>query len=312
MKLLRAVKQYQEFTRGSVVAIGNFDGVHLGHQYLLQILREKADSINLPLVVIIFEPQPREFFLKDKAPPRLSNLRDKVRLLQASGVDFVLCLHFKQDLADMSANEFAKRIIFTCLNAKYLLIGDDFRFGKNRVGDSGFLKKLGNYYDCQVETCSDYSINAKKVSSTQIREELRLSCFANANKLLGRPYSISGRVFYGAAKAREWGIPTANLRVSQNSLAVSGVYCVQVKLKGYNILHGVANVGRRPTVDGIKQVLEVHIFDFNQSLYGKILEVVFLHKIRDEVKFPSLADLVVRIKEDVCLAREYFKLRKES
>lgn len=301
--------QPHDFKNGVVTAIGNFDGVHLGHKSLLATLRIQSIKKKLPMVVIIFEPQPREFFTPNDAPSRISPLRDKLKLLQECGVDYVLCLRFNKELANMSANEFAKKIIFEVLYSKYLLVGRDFKFGKNRQGNFELLAELGKEYDCEVKNCADYLQNNQKVSSTIIRQFLVKAEFDAATRLLGRQYTITGRVVHGQKQARKWGFPTANMRITQLPLVLKGVYCVQIKLKTGIIFPGVANIGQRPTVDGKRQVLEVHILNFYDSLYGELLEVIFLKKLRDEQKFTSIDELVTRIKTDVILAKEYFLIQ---
>ncbi len=306
MKLLRNIINHHELSRGVVASIGNFDGVHLGHQHLLTALREQSIQRKLPMLVIIFEPQAREFFTPDNAPLRISPLRDKLRFLQDCGVDYVLCLRFNQKLANMPAEKFAEQIIFESLHVKYLLVGDDFKFGKNRLGNFKLLNDLSKKYACEVANCSDYLITNHRISSTAIRQLLTSSEFNAVKALLGRQYSICGKVVSGDAQARKWGVPTANLHITQLPLVVRGVYCVQIKLKKGIILPGVANVGHRPTVSGKRQVLEVHVIGFSGTLYGEYLEVFFLKKLREEMKFSSVDELVIRIKKDLALAKEYF------
>lgn len=309
MKVLRNLTQSHDFKNGVVAAIGNFDGVHLGHKSLLSNLQLQSIKKKLPILVIIFEPQPREFFTPNYAPSRISPLRDKLKLLEDFGVDYVLCLRFNKKLANMSASAFARKSIFEVLHAKYLLVGKDFRFGKNRQGDFALLAELGKEYHCEVKCHDDYLQNNQKVSSTLIRQFLVNAEFESATQLLGRQYTITGRVVHGQKQARKWGVPTANLRITQLPLVLKGVYCVQIKLETGIILPGVANIGHRPTIDGTKQVLEVHILNFIDSLYGELLEVVFLKKLRDEQKFSSLDELVTSIKKDVTLAKEYFLIQ---
>ncbi|MDP3706424.1 MAG: bifunctional riboflavin kinase/FAD synthetase [Legionellaceae bacterium] len=306
MKLIRTLQKNKEFSIGSVAAIGNFDGVHRGHQMLLAALREQATHLQLPMVVILFEPQPREFFQKREAPPRLTRLREKVHVLRDCGVDYVYCLRFNEQLAHRSPVEFAEHVIFLNLNVKYLLVGDDFRFGRNRQGDVALLKQLAQKSGCVVDKCPDFLMEEERVSSTQVRQALQLGEFERVTSLLGRLYSTCGRVMYGDARGRQWGVPTANLKMTQAALPLKGVFCVRVQREGYPLLSGVANVGQRPTIDGTKQVLEVHLFDVNESLYGERLQVFFLHKLRDEVKFPSLDALIAQIHLDLLSAKAYF------
>lgn len=306
MKLLRNLINHTELRNGAVVTIGNFDGVHLGHKALLEKLRLQSIKKKLPMLVVIFEPQPREFFTPETAPPRISPFRDKLKLLQECGVDYVLCLRFNNKLASMDAREFALQLIFENLHSKYLLIGNDFRFGKNRHGNFELLTKLGVKYNCEVASCTDYVADNQRISSTKIRQLLVNSEFTKASLLLGRPYVISGRVIHGDGQARKWAVPTANLHITQLPLVLKGVYCVQIKLKTGIILPGVANIGHRPTIAGKRQVLEVHIFNFSDSLYGESLDVIFLKKLRNEQKFSSIDELILAIKKDVALAKEYF------
>ncbi|KTD23716.1 bifunctional riboflavin kinase/FAD synthetase [Legionella israelensis] len=305
MKLLRGVKDIANLTKGSVVTIGNFDGVHLGHQALLALLRQKADELKLPLVVVLFEPQPGEFFQGEKAPARLSSLREKLHFLTQSGVDIVCCLKFDKHLAQMRAELFARRYLFEALNCKYLLTGEDFCFGYQREGNFSLLKNLGVEYFCTVSLFPDFIVDELRVSSTKIREALKTGELGIARQLLGRPYSMCGRVIKGDARGRQWGIPTANLALHRRSLPLKGVFCVKVK-NNHHWLNGVANIGSRPTVDGTKNILEIHLMDFDEELYGELLEVFFLHKLRNEVKFNSIDDLIQQIHKDITEAKHYF------
>jgi riboflavin kinase / FMN adenylyltransferase len=307
MKLLRGLQRIPELTCGVAATIGNFDGVHLGHQALLKELRRQADAHHLPVLVMLFEPQPGEYFRREKAPARLSTLREKINVLADLGVDYVYCLNFNDYLATMAATEFAKYIVFSLIQAKYLLIGQDFRFGQGRIGDFNLLQQMGNEASCTVECFSDFSMNAQRVSSTKIRQALDQGQLDGAASLLGRSYSICGRVFHGNKRGRQWGIPTANINLSRTTLPLKGVFCVKVERPGNLPLTGVANIGCRPTVDGVKNILEVHIFDFDESLYGEMLKVSFLHKLRDEIKFASVDDLVAQIHMDTAAAKNWFK-----
>ncbi len=306
MKLLRAVPHSSVFNEGVIATIGNFDGVHLGHQNLLNTLRKKANSLKLPLVVILFEPQPREYFQKDKAPARLSSLREKLTVLRSCGVDYVYCLRFNETVAKTSATDFARHYLFSLLRVTHLLVGDDFRFGKDREGDVCLLQQLGLEYACEVSTYSDFCINDERISSTKIRKALEQGQLESAANYLGRPYSICGRVMHGAARGRQWGIPTANLGLRRLSVPLQGVYAVRVQVASQT-LYGVANIGKRPTVDGTKNILEVHLFDFDQSIYGELMQVFFLHKLRDEVKFTSVDALIAQIEDDIVVAKSFVK-----
>ena len=305
MKLLHGFQQITELKHGTVATIGNFDGVHRGHQALLANLRSHASHMKLPMLVLLFEPQPTEYFRGKEAPARLSSLREKLSIFRQCGVDYVWCLRFNQYLASMPAIEFAERVIFSLLQAKYVLIGEDFRFGHDRGGDVSLLQELGNKYSCIVQKFPDFFIDSQRVSSTKIRQALYESKLDYTSKLLGRTYSMCGRVIHGAGIGRQWGIPTANLKVQQVTLPLRGVFCVRVKRQGKPLLTGVANLGCRPTIDGNKNSLEVHLFDFDEVLYGEIIEVYFLHKLRDEIKFSSVDELIKQIHEDVARAKAY-------
>ncbi|MCW8400198.1 bifunctional riboflavin kinase/FAD synthetase [Legionella sp. PATHC038] len=306
MKLLRGIQHFSAFDKGVVATIGNFDGVHLGHQNLLKTLRNKANHLKLPLVLILFEPQPREYFQQEKAPARLSSLREKLDVLRSCQIDYVYCIKFDNALAQTTATDFVRTYLFSILNVKHLLIGEDFRFGKNREGDVSLLMKLGAEQACDVSIYSNFCINEDRISSTRIRMALQHGDMNTAAKYLGRLYSICGRVLHGDGRGRQWGIPTANLALHRTALPLQGVFVVQVRIAS-KIVYGVANVGRRPTVDGSKNILEVHLFDFEQSIYGELLQVFFLHKLRDEVKFTSVDALIAQIYDDIAAAKEFLR-----
>ncbi len=305
MKLLRGFQQVAALGLGSVATIGNFDGVHQGHQALLALLRKEATRLQLPMVVLLFEPQPVEYFQGQQAPARLFTLREKLQLLRQSGVDYVYCLKFDNQLASMQAIEFAERFIFSRLKVAYLLVGEDFRFGQGRVGDVALLARLGVQKSCVVQTFPDFFIDEQRVSSTKIRAALAKGCLLEAAKLLGRPYSLCGRVVMGSGLGRQWGIPTANLKRHHLNLPLTGVFCVGVKRLGKPMLKGVANIGCRPTINGGKNRLEIHLFDTNESLYGECLTIYFLHQLRDEIKFASVDLLIQQIHIDIAAAKEY-------
>jgi riboflavin kinase/FMN adenylyltransferase len=305
MKLLHGVQHFFIFEKGTVATIGNFDGVHLGHQNLLKSLRAKADALNLPLVLILFEPQPREYFQKDKAPARLSSLREKLDVLRDCKIDYVYCVTFNHILAQTTATDFACHYLFSMLNVKHLLIGEDFRFGKNREGDVDLLKRLSSEYACDVHVYSNFCMNEVRISSTNIRTALQAGDLETAATYLGRPYSICGRVMHGDKRGRQWGIPTANIGLRRLAVPLHGVFVVQVRLESQQMVYGVANIGKRPTIDGSKSILEVHLFDFDQSIYGELLQVIFLHKLRDEVKFTSVEALIAQIYDDIAVAKAF-------
>ncbi len=262
--------------------------------------------MRLPLVVLLFEPQPGEYFYRQQAPARLSSLREKLDVLKQCQVDYVYCLKFNKELALMPADKFAEDYFFSLLQVKYLLVGSDFRFGRQRLGDTQFLKRTGQEFGCVVEAFPDFSLDNERVSSTKIRQALAEANLTRASLLLGRSFSLCGRVIKGDGRGRQWGIPTANLSLHRLTLPLQGVFCVQVK-KENEWLKGVANIGSRPTVDGTKNVLEVHLLNVDEDLYGKLLQVFFLHKLRDEIKFSSIEALKKQINEDVTAAKFYFQ-----
>ena len=293
----------------SVATIGNFDGVHRGHQALLKTLREEALRRRLPAIVILFEPQPNEFFLREHAPARLMSLREKIIMLERAGVDFVYCLRFNQKLAQMSAETFAKQYIFSHWGVRYLVVGSDFRFGNNRAGDIQFLTHLGKQYDCSVHSLSEVTDCEQRVSSTLIRQLLAQSNLQRAQELLGRPMSILGRVIHGLGLGRQWGIPTANIPIRRMHSPLLGIYCVRVFRVATGVwFKGVASIGRRPTISGVGQkiLLEVHLFDCDENLYGEYLQVQFLQRLRDEIRFASIDALIAQIFLDIQAAKDFF------
>lgn len=306
MQLVRGLHNLRPQHRGCVATIGNFDGVHRGHQAILARLRERALALGVPSCVVIFEPQPREYFAPDTAPARLARLRDKVALLAAEGVDRVLCLAFNQRLSKLSAAEFVDTILVDGLGVKHLEVGDDFRFGCDRVGDFEFLQQAGLSQGFTVEAAQTVEQEGLRISSTQVRNALAKADFALAERLLGRPYQISGRVLHGQKLARQLGTPTANIQLKRRRVPLTGVYLVSVEVDG-KAWPGVANIGVRPTVSGDGSAhLEVHILDFAGDLYGRRLTVEFHHKLRDEQRFASLEALKSAIDADIAAARAHW------
>ncbi|CAK9887479.1 MULTISPECIES: bifunctional riboflavin kinase/FAD synthetase [Pseudomonas] len=306
MQLVRGLHNLRPQHRGCVATIGNFDGVHRGHQAILARLRERAHELGVPSCVVIFEPQPREYFAPDTAPARLARLRDKVALLAAEGVDRVLCLAFNQRLSKLSAAEFVDTILVDGLGVKHLEVGDDFRFGCDRVGDFDFLEQAGILQGFTVEEAQTVELDGLRVSSTQVRDALANADFALAKHLLGRPFRICGRVLHGQKLARQLGTPTANIQLKRHRVPFTGVYLVSVDVDGKN-WPGVANIGVRPTVSGDgKAHLEVHLLDFAGDLYGRRLTVEFHHKLREEQRFASLEALKSAIDADIAAARAHW------
>lgn len=295
----------------TALTIGNFDGVHLGHQAMIVRLNQAAAQLNLTSCVMIFEPHPREFFTPDQAPTRLTSLREKLELLAELNVERVQICHFNFDFASISAEDFIVRILNRGLAVRWILVGDDFRFGAFRRGDCTMLKASSAQNGFEVAEMQSYTLGDLRVSSTAVREALVAGDLEFAKYLLGRPYSISGRVIRGDKLGRKIGFPTANIQLRHNRPPVSGIFVVRVhgtdEASQQTVVRGVASLGVRPTVykDG-KPVLEVHLLDFEEEIYGRHLRVDFLQKLRDEEKYPTLEALKMQIGHDVENAKKYF------
>ncbi|HIC47863.1 MAG TPA: bifunctional riboflavin kinase/FAD synthetase [Methylophaga aminisulfidivorans] len=305
-KIIRGFHNLPASPQGCVATIGNFDGVHLGHQAVLTQLAMKGDTLKLPAVVITFEPQPFEYFVPEKAPARLTRFREKVEALRCYSIQQLCVLRFNQQLAEMSAELFIQKLLVEGLNVKYLVVGDDFRFGCERKGDFALLQKAGRQYGFQVVNMHTFAIDQDRVSSTRIRNALSSGDLLLAEKLLGRPYRMSGRVAHGDKRGRKMGFPTANIHLHRHKIPLIGVFAVQLFGIDEEPVNGVANIGIRPTIGGDKALLEVHLFDFKREIYGEHVQVFFLHKIRDEQRFDSLDHLITQIHQDAEQARQYF------
>ena len=306
-KIIRGLYNLPDPAQGCVATIGNFDGVHLGHQAVLTQLAMKADMLNLPAVVITFEPQPFEYFVPEKAPARLSRFREKVEALRAYSIQKLCVLRFNRQLAEMQAETFIQKLLVEGLNVRYLVVGDDFRFGKDRQGDFALLQQVGKQHGFQVVNMHTFAIDDMRVSSTRIREALQEGDLAVAEKLLGRPYRMSGRVAHGDKRGRKMGYPTANIHLHRAKVPLNGVYAVQLYGIDEEPVNGVANIGVRPTISGSdKALLEVHLFDFKRDIYGEHVQVYFLKKLREEQKFASLEQLIEQIHIDSAQAKSFF------
>jgi len=305
-KIIRGFHNLSPSALGCVATIGNFDGVHLGHQAVLSQLALKGDMLGLPATVITFEPQPTEFFLPEKAPPRLSRFREKVEALRSYSIEQLCVLRFNKVLAEMSANDFIQKLLVEGLNVRYLVVGDDFKFGKDRKGDFALLKKMGEEHDFQVVNMHTFAIAETRVSSTRIRQALTAGDLMLAQTLLGHPYKMSGRVAHGDKRGRTLGYPTANIHLHRGKVPLTGVYAIRLYGLEDEPIEGIANVGVRPTIGEGNTLLEVHLFDFNKDIYGENVQVYFLHKVRDEKKFDSLPALVAQIERDCQSAKYYF------
>lgn len=302
--------------RPCALTIGNFDGVHRGHQVMLAALRARADELGLPACVLTFEPHPREFFAVQRAlpaPARILTERDKLDALAHSRIDRVCIAHFNESLAALSAERFISEMIVDGLQARYLLVGDDFRFGARRVGDFGLLAERSAGSGFELARMASVCEGADRISSSAVRAALGSGDFERVSNLLGRRYSISGHVIHGRQLGRDLGFPTLNLRIPFERPALSGIFVVEVEGLGDRALPGVANLGTRPAVerDG-RPLLEVHLFDFDREVYGDLVRVVFLAKLRDEANFADLGALREQIARDTLAARAFFEPTSES
>ena len=302
MEFIRGLNNVKPSHRGCVLTIGKFDGVHLGHQAVLSNVLEKARALDLPATVMVFEPQPEEVFTPHRAPARISPLREKDELLKTQGVDRLLAVRFNADFARQSADTFVHDLLVDKLGVKFLVVGDDFRFGNGRKGDFAMLQAAGRMYGFEVVSTQSFMMHAHRISSTAVRSALDASDFSLAEDMLGRPFAIYGKVVHGEKKGRTIGFPTANVLLKRCRTPIHGVFAVRVLIN--NEMHkGVANIGTRPTLDGERNQLEVHIFDLASDLYGKPIWVYPVAKIRNEQKFASFEALKDQIQQDANQAR---------
>lgn len=306
MELIRGLHNLREHHRGCVATIGNFDGVHRGHQAILDQLRDRAAALGLPVTVVVFEPQPREYFAGDQAPPRLTRLSDKARLLAAHGAERIVCLPFSDTLRSLTARQFIASVLIDGLGVRHLVVGDDFRFGCDRIGDFALLTRVGEECGFGVEHTRTFVLDGERVSSTRVRTLLASGNFAQAASLLGRPYRFAGRVVADQQLGRTIGVPTANLPLLPGPMALRGVYATLTRLADGRVFPGVANVGWRPTVGTHRPVLEVHLFGFDGDLYGQRLEAFPCARLRGELTFDGLEPLKRQIQADLVRARDYF------
>lgn len=311
MQILRSVP---DAASGPVaLTIGNFDGLHLGHQAMLAKLRSAAAARSLPACVMTFEPHPREFFAPDQAPVRLTSLREKLEQLAQYGVDRVLVCRFNFALAQVTAQEFLERILVRGMGVRWLQVGDDFRFGARRAGDFAMLRVHAAEFGYTVEAMATVQLEGQRVSSTAVRDALAAGDMAKAARLLGRPYSISGRVERGDRLGHQLGFPTANVQMKHNRPPLTGIFAVEFTRASGARLRGVASCGVRPTVKaaGAAPVLEVYLFDFKEEIYNEHVRVDFLHKFRDEAKYADLETLQRQIERDVAHAQDFFERRPD-
>lgn len=305
MELIRGLQNIRAQHQGCVLTIGNFDGVHVGHQAVLAQLRQRASELKLPSVVMVFEPQPLELFNPQAAPARLTRFREKYHWLKQQGIDRLLCVKFNRAFASQQPSEFIEDLLLNRLGVMHLIVGDDFCFGKNRAGNFAMLQQAAIQHGFGLTSTASLLKHNQRVSSTLIREALAQDQFEQATDMLGREFSLMGRVRHGAKLGRQLGFPTANVWLYRKTLPLQGVYAVEAITKDGR-WHGVANIGSRPTVAGRVEQLEAHFFDFQGDLYGQQIEVVLKHKIRAEQKFASVEALQAQIQRDAAAARAWF------
>ncbi len=318
MRLIRGTTPGGAPTQGSVATIGTFDGVHRGHQALLERLVSEARDRDLAAAVVTFEPHPREYFAGRRGvlpPARLTSLREKLVCFRKAGVDLIWLLRFDSTLAAREAEHFARVILVDGLQARAVLVGDDFRFGRQRAGDVGLLTRLGGEQGFTVSTMDTVEDGGERIGSSKVRDALAAGDFGRAKRLLGRPWTVTARVTHGDQLGRRLGFPTANMPLKRRVFPVSGVVAVRVHGLGGSPREGVANIGTRPTVGGKRPLLEVHLFDYEEKLYGRRLEVEFCWKLREEEHFEDLDALTRAMEEDAIRARAWFadhKTRQEN
>ncbi len=310
MKLIRYLHNLKPEHRGGVLTIGNFDGMHLGHQAMLARLRELAHQHGTHSLLMTFRPLPHEYFGRGEPPSRLMNLREKVQVLKTldAAPDYLLLTRFDDALAGLDAETFIASILVARLAVKAVVVGDDFRFGAARQGDFAMLQAAGEASGFEVMALSTHKVDNSRVSSTRVRDALLANDLDTARRLLGRPYSIEGRVAHGDKRGRTIGFPTANIHLHRPATALQGVYAVTLRTADGHWHAGVANLGKRPTVNGERKQLEVHLFDFDRDIYGEHVCIRFLHKLRNEKKFDSFDALKQQIHNDCLEARRLHRL----
>ena len=304
MELVRGLHNISQRHRGCVLTVGNYDGVHLGHQQMIGALKARAAQLCAAATVLVFEPSSKEFIDPDGAPPRLTRWREKFLALAALGVDRLVTLRFDECMRAMTPRCFVDELIVGKLGTRHMVVGDDFRYGSNAGGTIDSLRAAGQAHGFGVEQMAPFVVDGARVSSTAVRERLELGDFAGAARLLGRPYRMLGHVVEGRRLGRTLGFPTANLRLMRRKPPLWGILAVWVHGIDSRPLPGVASLGTRPTVNGTEPLLEAHVFDFSGDLYGRQLEIEFVAKLRDEVKFDSLEAMTVQMQSDAARARD--------
>ena len=306
MEFIHNLHNLRERHRNCAATIGNFDGVHLGHQAIIKQLKTVARSQNLPAVLVTFEPHPQEFFMPGKAPARLMRLREKIACMQEYGIDRMVALRFDQKLAAMPAENFVKEILVQKLDIKRLIVGDDFRFGNNRQGDIAQLREFGKIYGFAVDGTVTCEVDGRRISSSRVRETLGRGDMDEAVRLLGRPYTIAGRVVHGAKRGRSLGYPTININLHRLRSPVSGIFASKVYGLGQKPVQAVTSIGTRPMFDGGNVNLEAHLLDFDREAYGAYVRVELLKQLRLEQMFDTIESLKEQIEKDIAATREFF------
>ncbi|MFC4314977.1 bifunctional riboflavin kinase/FAD synthetase [Steroidobacter flavus] len=304
MELIRGLYNLRAGQRGCVLTIGAFDGIHLGHQEMIRVLRERAAEHGLPAALMSFEPTPREFFAKGTPPARLTRFREKFEALERYGVDRFVCLRFDERMRRLGREEFVNEVLVKALGVRHIVVGHDFRFGRDNQGDIACLRALGAAAGFEVTEVPPFEIDGERVSSSGIREALATGDMAKAAKLLGRPYRMTGKVIHGEKLGRKLGFPTANLRLHRRATPVAGIFAIRVTGGGLNDAPGVASLGTRPAVNGKELLLEAHVFDFNGDLYRQSLHVDFIAYLRAERWFADMDTLIEQMNRDAAQARQ--------
>jgi len=304
MELVRGLNSFSKALRGCVLTVGNYDGVHLGHQHMIRALKHRASELDAPSTVLVFEPNSKEFIDPDAAPARLTRWREKFAALEALEVDRLVTLRFNEHMRAMSPDDFVDQLIVRGLGARHVVVGDDFRYGRKACGTIDSLKAAGRARGFGVDQVAPFVLDGGRVSSTAVRERLERADYPGAARLLGRPYRMIGHVAHGRELGRTLGFPTANLHLMRLKSPTWGVMAVRVYGIDAGPRDGVASLGTRPTVNGTEPLLEVHVFDFNADLYGRLIEVEFVAKLRDEAKFDTVDAMVAQMKVDAANARE--------
>ena len=304
MELIRGLYNLRARQRGCVLTIGAFDGIHLGHQEMIRVLRDRAAQHGLPAALLSFEPTPREFFAKGTPPARLTRFREKFEALERYGVDRFVCLRFDDRMRCLGREEFVHEVLVKALGVRHIVVGHDFRFGRNNQGDVSCLRTLGAAAGFEVTEVPPFEIDGERVSSSAIREALAVGDMARAAKLLGRPYGMAGKVIHGEKLGRKLGFPTANLRLHRRATPLAGIFAIRVTGGGLKDAPGVASLGTRPAVNGKELLLEAHVFDFDGDLYRQWLHVDFVAYLREERWFADMDALIEQMNRDAAQARE--------